>query len=354
MLDPSDGQPPTTRLRLVSCRGVPAHAVLPLDGPPLSLHLIADLSPVAVPAETRSALEQCRIEPATGHSGVQWWLRNLGSTLRCGVNAAGLAPGEAVQLRDGDVVELGLVQIAFQSGEPTPTGAPLPAETAQAGGASGFRLADLGQPAGASPWQDALPQQGDSPSADIVDAFDAYRAAPPQQPMRLHGQAAASVEIAELSEPPPPTEGILEALHQQYLRLMRNPNDPQMAGRWAAPDVAVLAVAPGFEELRQQAASLDLYDILGHGNAIDPILQGLDTLSEHDILKPEAHIDVLRLFAPVDRPGIRSELPGLTRRDHHGLTADSAWQLQAAVQGTASAPSPESADDPGASSPDQP
>lgn len=338
-------QSPSTAawLQLISCRGVPAPAVLQLEeGQALSLQAIADQSPVAVPADTLAALQQCRVEPAAGSSGTQWWLRNLDCTLRCAVNASSLGVGEALPLRDGDLIELGLVQIGFQVGAYAPAATTAPAAPMALSGAAGapgapdtalFRLTDLVQLAAPASWHPTSPAQADTPFAGIADAFDGQAAKPPQPhigaPLPATTPAGADDTHESTAHPP----GVMEALHRQYLRLMQNPNDPQMAGRWATPELGVHALAPSFDELRQQAVSRDLYDILGHSAAIDPILERLDTLSEHDILRLPAPVDVLRLFAPTERSSTEAGLPGLTRRDHHGVTADSAMRLQAGADG---------------------
>lgn len=342
------------RLQLISCRGVPAPAVLQLEeGQALSLQAIADRSPLAVPSDTLAALQQCRVEPAAGSSGTQWWLRNLDCRLRCAVNASSLGVGEALPLRDGDLIELGLVQIGFQAGAYAPAAATAPMAPMPLPGAPGapsatdtalFRLTDLVQLAAPASWQPTSPATVDTPFAGIADAFDGQAAKPPQPHTGAALPAMASADAGDQPEHMSHPAGVMEALHRQYLRLMLNPNDAQMAGRWATPEVGVHALAPSFDELRQQAVSRDLYDILGHSAAIDPILERLDTLSEHDILRPPAPVDVLRLFAPTDRSSTEAGLPGLTRRDHHGITADSAMRLQAGVDGptatTAAAPTP--------------
>lgn len=322
-------------LQLVSCRGVASSAVLPLGGQACSLQAVAALSSVAVPADTQVALQQCRVEPAEDSVGTPWWLRNLGSAQRCTVNASALGAGETVPLQDGDLIELGLVQIVFRTGTSRPAATSAAATTvaslspSPASGIPAFRLTDLVQQAQPAAWQAAFVAQDDAPFADIVDAFDGLGAglSPPfSVPLP---QEPAAAQAHDGPEPALPADGVMDHLHQQYLRLMRSPHDPQMAGRWATQEVAVRSQAPGFDELRRQAASRDLYDILGHSAAIDPILQGLDTLSESDILRPAARVDVLRLFAPAERPHADAALPGLTRSDHHRTTADSAMRLQA-------------------------
>ena len=313
MHDPALPPSPTARLQLISCRGVTTSAVLALDGQALSLGALADLSPVAVPQDTRAALQQCRVQPAAGANGTPWWLRNLGCTLRCTVNAASIGVGEALHLQDGDIIELGLVQIRFQAGASAPLSATPTAATPPAPDGPAFRLTDLGHLAAPTSWRSSPAPGAEAPFAGIVDAFDGHEPASAPgdaEPAPAPRQATPTPGVDDVPEPAADHTGVMESLHRQYLRLMQNPNDPQMAGRWAAPDVPVQSRAPSFEELSRQAASRDLYDILGHTTAIDPILQRLDTLSEHDILQPPATVDVLRLFAPAHRPRHRRGAAG--------------------------------------------
>lgn len=338
--------PSAARLQLRSCRGVATQAAVALDeAHAVPLSTISSQSPVTVPDETQAALLQCRLEPVPGPAGTQWWLRNLGSTLRCTVNALVLDVGDALPLQDGDTIELGLLQIGFQAQPSRPAAAPPPAIDAA------FRLTDLGQLAAPVHRQMLPPATMADPFDGIVDAFHARVAGPLGAPS-LPATSAAPVEPAEpapadaaasaLSD----TDGVMDGLHRQYLRLMQNPNDPQMAGRWNAPAVPSGPRAPSFDELTRQAQSRDLYDILGHTGAIDPILERLDTLSDRDILQPPETVDVLRLFAPVHRPASEEALPGVTRRDHHRITADSAMHLQAGVATPAPSPDPAPAPSP--------
>jgi hypothetical protein len=307
------------------------------EGQALSLQAVANRSSLALPADTLAALQQCRVEPATGSADTQWWLRNLDCTLHCAVNATSLGVGEALPLHDGDLIELGLVQIGFEAGTHAPAAATAPAAPMPAPDTALFRLTDLVQLAAPASWQ---PATADTPFAGIADAFDGQAAKPPQPHSDAHRPATAPAGSDDQPESTPHPADVMGALHRQYLRLMQNPNDPQMAGRWATPEVGARPLAPSFDELRQQAASRDLYDILGHGAAIDPILEQLDSLSEHDILRPPAPVDVLRLFAPTDRSSTEARLPGLTRRDHHGITADSAMRLQAGADGPTATANP--------------
>lgn len=367
-------QRPNARLRLISCRGVAIDVPVALNQQILALDAVCDLSPISVPEETRAALRQCQVTSVQGPAGAQWWLRNLDCNVHCTVNSVRLAAGEGLYLQDGDVIELGLVQIGFQVREPDlrmaleaePSHAsdvkvPSAADAQGQANVLAFQLTDLNQLAEASSWHAQTQRLAHDPFADILDAVDGQKStaynghsSAATEPLQVPMDFAASTNgSASFSAPHPPSVGsdqaaqgtlwaapmpasvgVMDALHRQYLRLMQDPNDLQLASNWDAQAERITPKAPSFNELMHQTAHHDIYDILGHSASIEPILAQLDTLSGTNILQTPAHVDVLRLFAPAHHQGVEAGLPSLTRRDHHGVTADSAMQLDGGVSGS--------------------
>jgi hypothetical protein len=79
--------------------------------------------------------------------------------------------------------------------------------------------------------------------------------------------------------------------------------------------------------------SHSLDDLLGQTHSIASVMEGLDTLGAVDVLAPEPFDSVMHLFAPEHlrehtpdslEALVQRSLPGLTRREHHSLSLDSA------------------------------
>jgi len=306
------------QLRLMRSHGIETSVVLPMvAGREVDLTAAWATSPVPVPDAQRTAMAHCRISHAdTAAGGGVWWLTNDSAELVCVLNQRRLREGETLSLNDGDVLELGLMRFAVERCEPAfpPQSVPVPYAE--------FELTNLlllertGHPIDAH----------DSPFSDITDI--AYRldvVAPDAAAAAAEaGTDTATDELLDVKGP-----DLMRRLHAQYLRAMRNPHEVEPVDEWHQE----LARAPGksnaLEDLTQRAIGFDsLYDILGHGGTIGTVLEGLDTLTHYDLLGAEPAVNVLRLFAPADLVMQASGLPGLTRREHHLLSADSAAHLE--------------------------
>lgn len=115
---------------------------------------------------------------------------------------------------------------------------------------------------------------------------------------------------------------LMDELHAEYVQLMRDPYARASSQAWHGQ---LFAPPRALDEFKSEECDHDdVYDLLGETDEIGSVLAGSNLLGEHDILEPEAHVEVLRLFAPADLHDVRSEVPELTRREHHLLSADSA------------------------------
>lgn len=152
--------------------------------------------------------------------------------------------------------------------------------------------------------------------ADVASLLD-----PSTTGIALQGHPPPSGTAANTPGPDPDLQ-LMHGLHAEYVQLMRDPYgyaSTQTRHSHRLEPVDALDVLQSEEHDRD-----DVYDLLGESDAIGPVLAGLDPFGEHDILEPEPHVEVLRLFAPDELREQRSAVPVLTRREHHVLSADSA------------------------------
>ena len=353
-LHPSHG----LQLRLVRSHGVETSIVLPmLAGRDVDLAVAWDASPVPVPDAQRAAMAQCRIGHAAQTSDTArsdagpWWVANGSAELACTVNQQRVRHDETLGLNEGDVLELGLMRFVVERQAQPAVEAPLHY--------NGFELTNLLQIERTGNPVDAFTNSAQThasrplidaherPFSDIADVAWRLDAVAPEV---VRGQDATS--LAASSEMPsakgdpgavgsneldaggndlPEARAVdpLQRLHAQYLRLMHNPHEVAPLDGWNPELARASGKASELEDLTLRAVGFDsLYDILGQGGTIGTVLEGLDTLSDYELLGAEPGVDVLRLFAPAGLAMRESGLPGLTRREHHMLSADSAAHLE--------------------------
>jgi len=183
------------------------------------------------------------------------------------------------------------------------------------------------------------------PDASLTDAGSSA-----EQPSQANEAVLPQAESNDLGpdEPVDAAADVMRHLHAEYLRLMHNPGEPVAAMNWSLRDNPPQRDEQTLHDLTQDAARFEsLYDILGHGADIQTILDSLDTLSDTNLLAEDPKVNVLRLFAPDDLLMQETRLPGLTLREHHALSADSAAALDLMRPdqraGGTSRPSPSSA-----------
>jgi len=312
------------QLRLLRSQGVETSVVLPMVvGHKVDLQPVWKAGPMPVPAEQCAAMALCRIshtgaDTATG-GGVLWWVTPGSAELVCAVNQQRLHQGETLRLNDGDVLELGLMRFAVERCQPALDPQSVPASGAAPAPYAEFELTNLL----------LLEQTGhpldtrDSPFSDIADIAYRLDVVAPDAAAAADGADTATDELLDVKAP-----DLMRRLHARYLRLMRNPHEVEPVDDWNPGLAHTSGKHSELEDLTQRAVGFDgLYDILGHGGTIGTVLEGLDLLSDYELLGAEPGVDVLRLFAPVDLMASDTALPSLTRREHHMLSADSAAHL---------------------------
>ncbi|CAN5887245.1 hypothetical protein BH11PSE13_BH11PSE13_39370 [soil metagenome] len=120
---------------------------------------------------------------------------------------------------------------------------------------------------------------------------------------------------------------LLDGLHEEFVRVVRDPDQLAGSADWAgvlAPDGES---APTLDELSHRAAPYALLrDILLDREGIDRIIENFDPLTPSTLLEAMEVDDVLHLFAPELARGGGPSLPSLTRREHHEVSPDSHMQ----------------------------
>lgn len=114
-----------------------------------------------------------------------------------------------------------------------------------------------------------------------------------------------------------------DALHEEFLRVVRDPMQLSGTAHWQGPPAATPEVSTVGEARREETGFSSLIpgvtknaqepiDLLIAGFGSDPVPLGL-----------ASPVDILRLFAPAGMQDVRTALPSLTRREHHALSPDS-------------------------------
>jgi len=119
---------------------------------------------------------------------------------------------------------------------------------------------------------------------------------------------------------------LLEHLHQAYWKCLRQAHAQPDAQDWSNMATTAPSDKGALEDLTRHASGYEsLYTLLGDRVAIDEVMAGLDPLGSQDLLQPEASPSILHLFAPPMSVPDAPALPTLTLREHHVVTADSAF-----------------------------
>lgn len=169
---------------------------------------------------------------------------------------------------------------------------------------------------------------------------------PPQPPST---DAAASPRAPHKATPPA-DQALLDALHRQYLRRLHDPNHvdeqaPTLA--WAARE-APSATRSHADPLLDLMARANALASTGAGYSLEHMVSGtpksaellacFDDHGRQDLLAPAMNDSVMHLLAPPEftppaadprSPDWIGDLPVLTRREHHGMTLDSAMDTHA-------------------------
>lgn len=269
-----------------------------------------------------------------------WWLYGAAGDWVCTLNGKALPLQQTVRLNDGDVIEIGFVrlQVKLQAA----AALPVPASSASghnAADTSAFELVDLALGDGRQPSREG----SQKPDDDISDLINDNTAEPAMQTPVAATVAANPTQtplVADKASVDP-----LSSLHEAYLRRLRSPlyNDP--LEHWQSIQRTERMQTQDPLQHLQKLAGADpgLSDLLGQSHLIADTMASFDNLSAVDILAPEPFDSLMHLFAPeefvqaqathnadsVDTP-MATLLPGLTRREHHSLSLDSAMPIQKA------------------------
>lgn len=254
-----------------------------------------------------------------GRSG--WWVSNQGGTLACAVNGRLLDPGDQQRLDHGDVIEVGLTRLRVVS-EALQDGARKP--TTQDAAPAPRAAAALDDPPGVAGTRSDF---GDLIALDVADREVADSSGSSSSPT---GSAADVVAAAKVDDP-------LHALHARYLAKLHDPAQDGENHPWQ--DVVLTHRSMSTDPLKQwmdaAAEQQGVDDLLEQPQSIASVIEGLDALCASDVLSPVLHESVMHLFAPESMrargvSAMSGGLPGLTRREHHSLSPDSAMPLPGA------------------------
>lgn len=254
-----------------------------------------------------------------------WSLRQSSQLLLCSCNGQLLRVAETVLLHHNDALELGMCHLQVKT------------EPDKAPGVATALVPDF-------EW-DQLRSRHATHQVDLVqDAVaadevlhllhDALEDAKPQVPSATGVSAAPDASAQQsapevLKAPLTDADQTMQGLHAQYLQKLTDPFGQADLSTWqtmaARPSGQV--IDPFQDILDQAEQGPTMPQLLGQSVHIQSVLNQLDTLGSSDILSPDAHINVMRLFAPV---GLREEpmhqVPSLNRQEHHGMALDSAMQ----------------------------
>jgi hypothetical protein len=271
-----------------------------------------------------------------------WQLLNGSYTLVCAHNGERVPVGAAVTVAAGDALELGLLRFVLEPGDGV-----VPAQMHVAPKRLEDRLDVFDRWAIASPRSEEtrhgfdlrdlrdLDGHGSDRRIDTLgDPFGVLdiagaRSRPAADTLAgLLGESprreARTVPTARPPAPPGLAESVLDELHEEFVRVVRDPD--QLAGRtdWEGFVVFGGEAAPTLEELSRQAEPYALLrDILLPREGIDQVIDEFEPLARSGLLEGEPSQDVLGLFAPELVRDARIALPSLTRREHHELSPDS-------------------------------
>ncbi len=295
---------------------------------------------------------QCSLRCAGTPEQPVWRLVNSNPALACTVNQERLTCGSQLRLNHGDEIELGLTRMVV-SLEPT-HGLVSPLEVAPSSQPSEADLPAFDLTALAIPDESLVGNERErygSDRSDFSDLIALHAGDSSPEPGRVPDASAGAAE-SEAAEPLlPEADDPFQSLHQQYLERLRNPAHADDEDSWQETVRGAQASQSDPMEQWKHAAgdghSLD--DLLGQSPSIASVIERLDTLGNADVLEPESFDSVMHLFAPGYKPVpaqesleslVQHSLPGLTRREHHSVSLDSAMPMTGGTDPSNETPSP--------------
>lgn len=309
--------------------GQPFDGIWQWSGSAPSVHF-EDILRAALPSGVglMPCLDACTLHSISEQEPAGWSIRTDTTEIAVSINGQPLALGVMHQLQHGDMIEVGLYSFRVQSTAPALLAeSPLP----------DFQLTDL---------DPMLRTQRRENFCDLI-APEPRTAAPDVQ-MQPHHTADQSQ-----------TTDVLHMLHAQYLRKLHDPTYNGDEVHWQAlvqQSESTVSADP-LQELvttaMREGAGSGLSDLLGQTNSIHDVLASLDDAVTIDFMVPDKFDSVIHLFAPTQpqltestnplqamaetslAQLVQSSLPGLTLREHHSLSLDSAMPFLAGDSTTA-------------------
>lgn len=264
---------PVLALKLVAGRGIARLGLVHLPPEGCGMARAFALGDPSFGAVRWRSADRCRI----ALQGEDWLISNHSGRLVCALNGRRIRTGEKAILQVGDTLELDLLRFL------------------------------------------------------IVDP-SVHRGSDPLGSLDIGRHASHRVDASrDRSEA---TDDLLDRLHDEFMAAARDPL--QLSGRedWCHAALPVADEAPTIEELCAQAMPFPLLrDLLLPREPVDRIIEGFDALGAVDLAQEAIREDVLRLFAPAIENSAPARLPGLTRREHHVVSIDSAMTLGAVRPG---------------------
>ncbi|MBT0571847.1 TagK domain-containing protein [Curvibacter sp. CHRR-16] len=267
-------------------------------------------------------LDACVVQCHPESTVSNWSIRTDSAEIAVTINNESLAVGHTQTLHNGDILEVGLYSFRVQ--------VPEVAENHATNWMPDFELTDL------DPM--ALDEQRHKGLDDlIVPDPSTATANTTAQMVRPTASKAATVDV-------------LDMLHAQYLRKLQDPSYTGDDGPWhglARQQENAVSTDPLQDLVSAAKASHDyvgssLSDLLGQTQNIHDVLANLDDTVTIDLMALDKFDSVIHLFAPSQpQPTqstnpleamaetslaqlVQSSLPGLTLREHHSLSLDSA------------------------------
>ena len=311
--------PAGLHLRIIRCEGVALDAVWTW---PSGLQQVPLQDVLASLFETPPPWLQEAAKIVLLQDGMDiWQLRQDSELLLCSCNGRPVRTGQTLLLQHGDALELGLCHLEVKT-ESTPS----PGEATAL--MPDFDWDQLVSRHGLQ----QVPAVRDAIASDEVahllpDALDESSPQPSKPSAPEQSIEPLTVASAPALQPLTDADQAIQGLHAQYMQRLVDPWSQTDALAWQTMAVRQSGQAsdPLQDIMDQAEQGPTMPQLLGQSVQIQSVLSQLDALSGSDILAPDPHVNVMRLFAP---EGLRHEpthqVPSLNRQEHHGMALDSA------------------------------
>jgi hypothetical protein len=310
---------------------------------------------LGLPSDPHPEAELCVFHKPNHANDQAWAFEHRCEELRCGLNGRQVPHGQRVWLHADDVLDIGLCRLGLQN--PQRLGAAQQsAATANTDDVAAWDLTTLAHGAMADPLKpaDAFDDLLGSTSlqedaAMSVAPSQQWPQTPPQPPAQtpatqqalLPSSEAGTSSSAEwpvwqakvipdgLAEPA--QEQALDQWHALYIRRLQAPHENSTESAWVGlTEQHAGARVDAMSSLMTRAEKgPDLSSLLGESEHISSVLSRLDDPKDPDWLAATETVNVLHLFAPHNwqAPTSPTDVPLISRQEHHGMAIDSAVSL---------------------------